>query len=94
MIEHLLGKRKKKAPVKAESKTVSARQYNGLIEYYTKEMESLRREITQVREQNTLIMKTAMKQGERVTELEERNKQLAKENASLKAEQAVKAKRA
>ena len=80
MIDKILGKKKKRqAPVKSQAKAVSAKQYNELIDYYTAEIESLRKEIARLHEQNTLIMKTAMKQGEKNTELEETARELRKE---------------
>lgn len=79
MIEKILGKKKKRqSPVKTKAKAVSAKQYNELIDYYTAEIEGLRKELARMREQNTLIMKTAMKQGEKNTELEETTRELRK----------------
>ena len=84
MIDKILGKKAvRKKPVKTVKKTVPAKQYNELVSYYTKELETLRAEMERLREQNTLIMKTAMKQGERVKELEERNQKLSAENQRL-----------
>ena len=76
MIDKILGKKQKrrKAPVKTGAKTVPAKQYNELIDYYTAEMESLRKEMGRLKEQNTLIMKTAMRQGEKNTELEQKTR--------------------
>ena len=84
MIKKLLKKKPaKKRPEKTTQKMIPAKMYNELIDYYTKELEALRQEIARVNEQNTLIMKTAMKQGDKVRELEERNKKLAAENIKL-----------
>jgi len=77
MIEKLLKKKpakKRSVPKKTELKTVSAKQYNELIDYYTIETEKLRAEIKRLNEQNTLIMKTAMKQGEKLDEIKENRK--------------------
>ncbi|MFQ5474840.1 MAG: hypothetical protein ACE5DM_03310 [Candidatus Nanoarchaeia archaeon] len=74
---------KRKRPLKTEGKSVTAKQYNGLIDYYTAEIDSLKKEIDCLREQNRMIMNTAVKQGERARQLEERNKQLSHEKQVL-----------
>ena len=80
MIDKLLKRKpakkeiKRPIPKKTELKVVPAKQYNELIDYYTTEMEKLRAELKRLNEQNTLIMKTAMKQGEKLDELKENRK--------------------
>lgn len=80
MIDKLFGKKK---PQRSE-KAVSAKQYNELIDYYTREINSLKKEISRVKEQNLLLMNTSVKQSEKAKLLEERNIALARENNDLK----------
>ena len=75
--------RRKKRPQKAD-KPVPAKRFNEMIDYYTAELTSRLNEIDRLREQNTMIMKTAVKQSDRESELLDRIKKLREELDDLK----------
>ncbi|MBT7903773.1 hypothetical protein HN587_07975 [Candidatus Woesearchaeota archaeon] len=75
MIESLFGRKKKKQGLKVKSRSVvkpikekvnsdvSARRFNEMIDYYSHELKVRLDELNSLREQNEIILKTALKQS-------------------------------
>ena len=74
---------KRKKPKRSE-KPVPANRFNEMIDYYTAELDSRLKEIARLREQNMMIMKTAVKQSNRENELLEKIKALQAELSELR----------
>ena len=68
--------KKMKTPEKTSAKSVSALRFNDMISYYTHELEQLRANVEKLKQDNQVIMNTAIKQGEKVRQLEEENKSI------------------
>ena len=66
--------KKMKKPEKTSAKSVSALRFNEMITYYTHELEQLRMGVEKLKQENQVIMNTAIKQGEKIRQLEEENK--------------------
>ena len=79
---NILPKKKLKKP-KYSEKPVSAKQYNELIEYYTLEIEKIKKELNKERTHNRVILNTNIRQETRTKTVEDEKIQLAKENRKL-----------
>lgn len=79
---NILPKKKLKQP-KYSEKPVSSKQYNELIEYYTLEIEKLKKELIKERTHNKVIMNSNIRQETRTKNVEDEKIRLSKENRKL-----------
>lgn len=87
MLNNLLGKKKAKLrrPEKElNAAAVPASRFNEMIDYYTSELKARLKEITDLQEQNRMLIQTALKQQNRAAEISERMAQTQQENVALK----------
>lgn len=72
MIKNILGIKNKKRPLlpkkERNSKTVSTKRFNDMIDYYTAELRSRLKEIERLREENQMLIKTSIKNAARSDE--------------------------
>ena len=82
VIQDMLNLKKKRPsrPLKEKRlKSVSAKRYNELIDYYTHELKARIKEIQQLKQENEMLIKTSIKNASRSDQFSEQNSKLREE---------------
>ena len=76
MLKSLLSPKKLRPKKEVQKKSVPARRFNEMIDYYTCELKSRLSQISRLKKENEILIKTSLRNSERTKGLQEENAKL------------------